>query len=214
MKPKLICVLGETGSGKDTIVNEAINQSLFDIKKVCSYADRPMRAGETNGVEHYFISTEEFDKLKETHKDDILAYTRIKNPNQIGYDGYQYMALSDELENSHIYIIDYNGLKFLKEKYSDKIDIVTVYIYASFFTRLKRAKAKRSDFKTEFKKRVKAEKEQFKEFKKLKLYDYKIRNVDGFLDSAVLKMRYILSHELVYQNIKNMPHLKHQKTNS
>ena len=212
MKPKLICVLGETGSGKDTIVNNAINQSLFDIKKVCSYTDRPVRDGEINGVEHYFISTEEFDKLKETRKDDILAYTRIKNPNQIDYAGYQYMALADELEKAHIYIIDYNGLKFLKEKYKDKIDIVTVYIYASFFTRLRRAKAKRSDFKTEFKKRVKAEKEQFKEFKKLKLYDYKIRNDNWHLDRAVLDMRYILTNELIYHaNISNIPYPKATK---
>ena len=87
MKPKLICVLGETGSGKDTIVNEAIKQSLFDIRKVCSFTDRPKRVGEKNGVEHYFISTKEFDKLKETRKDDILAYTRIKDESQSNYQG-------------------------------------------------------------------------------------------------------------------------------
>lgn len=210
MKPKLICVVGETGSGKDTIVNKAIsNISIFNIRKVCSYTDRPMRKGETDGVEHYFVTTEVFDKLKEERKDDVLAYTRIKDNNQTNYNGYQYLALTDELDRSHIYIIDYNGLKFLKEKYGNKIDIVTVYIYSSFFTRLKRAKAKRSDFKTEFRKRVKAERKQFKEFKKLKLYDYKIKNKDGYLDKAVLVMQNIIRNELcIYGNISNVPELK------
>ena len=215
MKPKLICIVGETGSGKDTLVNKAIEKSRFDIRKVCSYADRPMRNGETNGVEHYFISTEEFNKLKEERKDDVLAYTHIKDNSQKDYQGYQYMALSDELQKSHIYIIDYKGLLFLKEKYSDIVDIKTVYIHAPFLTRLKRAKAKRSDFKTEFKNRVRAERKQFKEFKRKKLYDYKIENKDGKLERLTNVLCNILEIELCYSfSISNAPELKPQKTNS
>ena len=221
MKPKVICIVGETGSGKDTLVNNAIKKSFYELRKVCSYTDRPMRKGETDGVEHYFITTEEFNKLKEERNDDILAYTHIKDESQKNYTGYQYMALTDELKKSHIYIIDYEGLKFLKEKYDNKIYIVTVYIYASFFTRLKRAKASRSDFKKEFRKRVRAEKAQFKEFKKLKLYDYKIENGNGKLDNASDQLCEIFWDEFHYDlSVSNPPYLnhlrymKHQKTNS
>ena len=215
MKPTLICVVGETGSGKDTLVNKAIEYGSFEFRKVCSYTDRPMRSTETDGVEHYFITTEEFNKLKEERKDDILAYTHIKDESQSNYNGYQYMALSDELEKSHIYIIDYNGLQFLKDKYSDTINIKTVYIHASYFTRRKRAKNTRSDFKKEFNKRVRAEKDQFKEFKKLKLYDYKIENKDGKLDKAVKELYAIFRCELCYNfGSSNIPNTKPQKTNS
>ena len=215
MKPTLICIVGETGSGKDTLVNKAIEYGNFDFRKVCSYTDRPMRDNETNGVEHYFITTEEFNKLKEERNDDILAYTHIKNESQSNYEGYQYMALNDELEKSHIYIIDYKGLQFLKDKYSDTVHIVTVYIHASYLTRRKRAKTTRSDFKKEFNKRVRAEREQFKEFKKLKLYNYKIENKDGQLDSAMRKLYDILRCELCYNfGSPNVPKAKPQKTNS
>ena len=79
MKPKLICIVGETASGKDSIIKAAVEKmSNYEIRTVCSYADRPKRENETDGIEHYFITTEEFNKLKEERKDDILAYTHIK----------------------------------------------------------------------------------------------------------------------------------------
>ena len=198
MKPKLLCIVGKTASGKDCIVKGAIEKlSQYNIREICSYADRPMRDGEVDGIGHYFITTEEFDKLKEERKNDILAYTRI------GDNGYQYMALTDELEKSHIYIIDYIGLKNLKELHGDSVDIVTVYIHASTISRLQRAEATRSDFHTEFKKRVKNEEAQFKEFTSLKLYDYKINNTDGKLDKSINKLCNIITTELINSNNSN-----------
>lgn len=215
MKPTLVCIIGETGSGKDTLVNRAIDQGIFDFRKVCSYTDRPIRDTETEGIEHYFVTTEEFNKLKEERANDILAYTHIKDDTQSNYQGYQYMALSDELEKSHIYIIDYKGLQFLKNKYGETINIVTVYIHAPYCTRRRRAKNTRSDFKKEFNKRVEAEAEQFKEFKKLKLYDYKIENRDGHMDKAASKLYDILRCEICFNfGCTNVPNIKPQKTNS
>lgn len=202
MKPKLLCILGETCSGKDSIVNKALeNLSKYNIRKVCSYTDRPMRNNETNGIEHYFITTTEFNKLKKTRENDILAYTHIKDKKQSNYKGYQYMALSNELDISHIYIIDYNGLLYLKERFEDTIDIITIYITAPLSTRLKRAELSRSDFKTEFIDRVKAEEAQFEIFRKQKLYDYKILNKDGYMEKSIGKLCNIIDHELIRPNI-------------
>ena len=176
IKPKLICIVGETASGKDTVVNETIRRFYdYRIRQVCSYADRPMRNNETNGVEHYFITTDEFNELKENRKDDILAYTHIIDENNPNSHGYQYMALTDEVNKSQIYIIDYIGLKNLKELHGDNISIVSVYITAPYETRMNRAK-ERSDFNTSFKKRVENEQAQFDEFSESREYDYKIIN--------------------------------------
>lgn len=215
MKPKLICIVGETASGKDSITNTTISKmSNYEIRPVCSYADRPKRENETEGVEHYFISTEEFNKLKKEREDDILAYTHIKKKSG---EGYQYMALNDELEKSHIYIIDPQGLQFLKDKYSKTVDIISVYIYASLETRLSRA-SNRSDFNTEFKKRVEAEKEQFDEFRNNHLYDYKIDNDNDGSDAfkiAVNQLCNIFDFELIKSDISNFVHIiDPQKTNS
>ena len=171
MKPKIICILGETASGKDTIVDKAISKlkdENINIRPVCSYTDRPKRNNETDGVEHYFITTDQFNTIRTDRQSDVLAYTKIKNDKQPEHEGYQYMALIDELEKSHIYIIDAKGLEYLKTHYDEKIDIISVYIHASLFTRMRRASL-RSDFKTEFKKRVRAEEAQFKQFRKRKL---------------------------------------------
>lgn len=218
MKPKLICIVGETASGKDSITNAAIEKmSNYEIRPVCSYADRPKRENETEGVEHYFISTEEFNKLKKERKNDILAYTHIKKKKSD--KGYQYMALTDELEikKSHIYVIDPQGLQFLKDKYSETIDIVSVYIYASLETRLDRASG-RSDFDKEFKKRVEAETEQFDEFRNNHLYDYKIDNDNNGSDAfkiAVNQLCNIFDFELIKSDISNFVHIVDpQKTNS
>ena len=214
MKPKLICIVGETASGKDSITNAAIKKmSKYEIRPVCSYADRPKRENETEGVEHYFISTEEFNKLKKERENDILAYTHIKN--KITNKGYQYMALNDELSKSHVYIIDPQGLEFLKENYSHSVDIITVYIYASLKTRLNRAST-RSDFNTEFQNRVEAETEQFNDFRNNHLYDYKIdNNKNNSFEIAVNKLCNIFEYELIKSDISNFVHiLTPQKTNS
>ena len=57
MKSKnLICLVGETSRGKDTVAK--ILQEDYNLKPVCSYTTRPMRPGEIEGREHYFITRE------------------------------------------------------------------------------------------------------------------------------------------------------------
>lgn len=198
MKPKLICILGETCSGKDSIVTGAMKKlSDYKLRTICSYADRPIRDGETEGVEHYFISTKEFNKLKAERESDLLAYTHIKKPNDPNAKGYQYMALIDEVEKAQLYVIDYDGLKNLKERWGDTIDIVTVYIQAPFKERMARAEATRNDFQTEFKKRVEAEEIQFKLLRDSKYYDYKINNANGKLENSINRLCVIIEYELI-----------------
>lgn len=205
MKPKLICIVGETASGKDCVTNEAIARITdYIIRPVCSYTDRPMRVNEVDGVEHYFVTTEEFNKLKKDRESDLLAYTCIKKENSPNSNGYQYMAFNDELYKSHIYIIDYLGLQDLRHRYGDTIDIVVVYIYAPLETRMNRAKI-RSDFSTSFSNRVTAEEAQFQKFRSSKQYDYKLNNLDGVFDLTVNRLCNIIKYELIKNPVENMP---------
>lgn len=184
MKKTLFCIVGETASGKDSIIKEVKKQFKMknnrELKEVVSYTTRPIRENETDGVEHYFISEEEFHKLKNDREDDIIAYTKITNNDY----GYEYMALREDVENADIYIIDPNGIKYLKEKSNLNVNIRVIYIYTSFDVREKRAEESRSDFEKEFYKRVEKEKEQFEEFKNNKAYDYIIMNDFDFILSC------------------------------
>lgn len=59
---KIIVIVGKTATGKDTLCKHL--KEKYDIPMVVSYADRPMRDYEENGVQHIFISKEEMDELE------------------------------------------------------------------------------------------------------------------------------------------------------
>lgn len=122
---KLICIIGRTGSGKDTVAKWL--QKEKKLKPVVSYTTRPKRENETDGVEHYFISEDEFTELMNTK--EIAAYTKIEDPSK-GVKGYECCATTEEVLNSDIYLIDPIGLKRLKDWLADK-DITLIELYIS-----------------------------------------------------------------------------------
>ena len=165
-RKKLICVVGESKSGKDTTVGIAELLSMdfdqkFRLSEIKSFTTRPMRDNEVNGREHFFISEEEAREI--LSKEEILAYTKIEDP-ETGKKGYEYFTLMTQLDEGNIYIIDPNGLESLK-KHNDKVNIFTIYIHSPWFIRRLRAR-RFSDFKDEYKNRVLNEKKQFSEFRK------------------------------------------------
>lgn len=170
-KPKktIFCILGESGSGKDTLVEYTLKEFKLNLKPVLSYTDRPMRDGEQNGKEHIFLSRDEMTEFLNSNKKDIAAYT------QIGETGYRYCAMASVIDRSDIYIIDPNGLKEFKERTGDRYDIVSIYIDCPLKERRKRTEG-RSDAASKFEARVAAESDQFAKFREEHGYDHVIDN--------------------------------------
>ena len=50
----MICLIGKTASGKDTIAKELVNK--YGYKRIVTYTTRPIRDGEKEGVNYYYIS--------------------------------------------------------------------------------------------------------------------------------------------------------------
>lgn len=157
----IFAIVGETGSGKDTILNEVLKDEFikYNVTKIVSKTNRPKRDSETNCIEHIFLSKEEFEKDKVESGDNILAYTKI------GDNGYEYMATYDQLTDYNFYIIDPNGIKSIVNKKFNDISIIPFYIDCPKNIRRARLKSTRSDFDTEFEKRCANEEAQFEEFK-------------------------------------------------
>jgi len=170
----LIC--GATASGKDCIAN---NLETNGYKVLKSYATRPRRANEGNT--HIFINENEVDK----YDDRMIAYTKIGD--------YSYFATREQLDDCDIYIIDYEGIKYLKTKVSD-VRFITIFINVPYGERMDRVR-KRGDIPNEAHRRLVAEEEQFTELKVNCAFDYSVCNID--LKKASDIVQFIIKRELV-----------------
>lgn len=119
-KKTIIAIVGKSGSGK-THIAEYI-KSKHNIPTLVSYTTRPMRAGETNGKEHWFV-----DESKMLQKDEMLAYTKFG-----GFHYWTEISQIDGCAGDYItYVIDEIGLVGLASNFSDKYNICPVLVQRS-----------------------------------------------------------------------------------
>ena len=64
---KIYYMMGKSSSGKDTIYKD-IRKDLPELKTLTLYTTRPMREGEKDGVEYYFVTDEILEKYREEGK--------------------------------------------------------------------------------------------------------------------------------------------------
>lgn len=157
------CIVGRSGSGKDFIGN--ILSRDLGIPMLVTYTTREMRKGEINGKEHWFINKEQMDYIKNNKQ--MIAYTKI---GEVEYCG----LYEDVVDKDVIYIINPNGIKYIKEHFKD-LELKIIYVYANEKTREQRVK-NRSDYESSYKKRCENEDEEFKEFEENQEWDYIIEN--------------------------------------
>lgn len=88
-QPLLIVVSGPSGSGKGTLCN-MLRAALPQIYYSISMTTRPARNGETDGVEYYFVSSDEF--LERLKAEEFLEWAQV-------YDHY-YGSLRQPVEEA------------------------------------------------------------------------------------------------------------------
>ena len=171
-KKRMLLIAGESGAGKDTLVK--ILKEQYGFIPVCSYATRPMRPGETEGVEHKFRTPAEAHAIME--QGEVLAYTKIGEV--------EYFAMYEDLLTSDMYVIDPNGIQYLTKSYPD-LPLQIVYVTCNEETRRKRALL-RGDKPEVIEKRFADEREQFAT---LTQYDHRFDNDGGIAElEAFAKM--------------------------
>lgn len=62
---KIICFMGKSSTGKDTIFRKLIENGEPQLHTLVPYTTRPIRDGEKNGVEYFFTDEEGYRKLSE-----------------------------------------------------------------------------------------------------------------------------------------------------
>ena len=65
---KLFVLMGKSAIGKDTIYKELLNNKSLDLKEIVIYTTRPIRDGEKDGIEYFFVSNDELEELKNQDK--------------------------------------------------------------------------------------------------------------------------------------------------
>lgn len=65
---KIFIVMGKSATGKDTIFKRLKETEGLHLKTVVNYTTRPIREGEKNGVEYFFVDDNRLKDMKERDK--------------------------------------------------------------------------------------------------------------------------------------------------
>ena len=180
----LLCVMGRTASGKDSLVNKLCERTNFS--QIISYTTRERRLNE--GDTHIFVTRDDYEIMRANG--EVAAYTEIA--------GNLYWTTIDQLYANDVYIIDPIGVAVLKQLNLPNLRLVTVYINTPDTVREERAFNKRKDNKDIFRKRNLSERNQFRDMLKEANFDYAISNIEFPKAFSVLK--WIADVEGVWKN--------------
>ncbi len=138
MNNKVVIFSAPSGSGKSTIVNHILK--LYpEMEFSISATSRPPRGNEKNGIEYYFMTTEEF--RKKISENLFVEYEEV-------YSGRYYGTLKQEIERiwakGHIIIfdVDVKGGVNLKKYFGEKA--LSIFIQAPSVKVLKERLIKRA----------------------------------------------------------------------
>ena len=180
----LLLIVGRTASGKDSLVGKLCERT--NLKAIASYTTRPRR--ENEGDTHIFTTENVYEQMQNDGL--VAAYTQIS--------GYHYWTTINQLYENDVYIIDYKGIKTLRELNLPNIRYVTVFVNVPDEIREERALSKRKDDKFVFRKRSLDESPQFREMLKNADFDYSILNIE--LPKAYSVLRWISEVEGIWKN--------------
>lgn len=77
---RIYYIMGKSATGKDTVYKELLKRRP-DLKKIIPCTTRPIREGETDGVEYHFMTVEELEKYLRAGKViELRTYQTVAGP--------------------------------------------------------------------------------------------------------------------------------------
>ncbi|MDZ5254895.1 guanylate kinase [Clostridium sp. LIBA-8841] len=133
---KIFCIMGKSGSGKDTILKEINKIEDLNLKTIVTYTTRPKRNNETDGVEYFFIDKKKLDSFdKEGKIIECRVYDTV-------HGKWYYSTIDDgqiDLENNnYIVIVTLEAYSEFRKYFSDE-KLIPLYINLDDGIRLERA---------------------------------------------------------------------------
>lgn len=192
-KGKLIVVSAPSGCGKDTVVSEVIRKMKGEAHLSVSMTTRPIRPGEAEGVNYFYVSLEEFKE--KISSGEILEYTVYGG----NYYGTPAGPVRQELEKgiTVFLIIEVEGGENIKKIFPDACKIFIAP--PSFDVLEQRLRGRGTDSEEAIRKRMLIAKT---ELSRACEYDYIVEN--DILDEAVEDVLSIIRAErLKADSMKN-----------
>jgi guanylate kinase len=133
---KIFIVMGKSATGKDTIFKQLLDNPELKLKSVIGYTTRPIRSGETNGVEYFFVSDDTLQELTESNK--VIEHRAYPSMHGI----WNYFTVDDGQidlsESNYLFINTLEAYEQMKAYYGQEV-VIPIYIEVEDGLRLKRA---------------------------------------------------------------------------
>lgn len=133
---RIFYIMGKSSSGKDTIYKELMTDESLGFKEIVGYTTRPIREGETNGKEYFFVSVDEMEKMcTEGKVIEKRAYNTV-------HGVWNYFTADDgqiNLDNGNCLLIGTLESYEKVREYFGRDKLVPIYVYVDDGIRLERA---------------------------------------------------------------------------
>ncbi len=124
---KIFYLMGKSASGKDTIYKK-VKEVLPELKPIVIYTTRPIREGEKDGREYFFVNEERLDTLQKSGKvielrayDTVHGIWKYFTADDGQFDGEDHYLAIGTLE-SYVKLRDYFGAERLVPLYVEVED--------------------------------------------------------------------------------------------
>ncbi len=132
---RIFIIAGPTNAGKDTIMKQLLLNKSLNLSKIITSTSRPIRNGETNGIDYYFYTKAEFEDM--VAKNDFFEWALVHNE----YKGIQKKSIYENRFNERDLILQVDIQGFLKLKQSlnpQRHKLVGIFIMPPSMEELKR----------------------------------------------------------------------------
>ena len=185
---KIVCLMGKSSSGKDTVFRELLQEGTLGLKTIVPYTTRPIRTGEIDGVDYHYTDESGFQQLLKSGKIiEERAYNTV-------HGLWRYFTVADESiqleDNDYCMIGTLEAYVHIKEYFGED-KVLPVYIEIDDGERLQRAlNRERSQTEPKYEemcRRFLADCQDFSE-EKIQAAGIKVRCENERLDSCLLRI--------------------------
>ena len=194
-EPLLIVISGPSGVGKDSVLNRMKSRGL-PFHFVVTATTRPMRAGEVNGQDYIFVSSDEFAHMIESN--ELLEYAIVYND----YKGIPKQQVRAALASGQDVImrIDVQGAATIRKLVPE---VVLIFLTTeSEEDMVQRLLARQTETPEGLKLRIATARQ---ELKRANEFDYAVINKQAHLDETVNDISAIISaehHRVIPRKVK------------